>query len=114
MGHRDPDGIKCVGTRTASATGVMALSESFYESLVAGNQKAPLASLSVLLHPFSHLEGSLAWGPSLMHQALKGAPWVGFYSVVLPVRHLRGQPLYCSPAGMWGERGYGDDSIPYA
>ena len=34
------------GTRTASAAGVMALSESFFEPLVAGNQKASLASLS--------------------------------------------------------------------
>ena len=74
------------------------MSESFYESLVAGNQKAPLASLSVLLHPLSHLEGSLAWGPSLMHQALKGAPWVGSYSVVQFIRHLMGQPLYCLAA----------------
>ena len=36
----------CVGTQTASAAGVMALSESFFETLVAGNQKASLASLS--------------------------------------------------------------------
>ena len=34
------------GTRTASAAGVMALSESFFEPLVAGNQKASSASLS--------------------------------------------------------------------
>ena len=33
------------GTQTAS-TGVMALSESFFEPLVAGDQKASLASLS--------------------------------------------------------------------
>ena len=33
-------------TRTASAARVMALSEPFLEPLVAGNQKAPLASLS--------------------------------------------------------------------
>ena len=35
------------GTRTASAAGVMALSESFFEPLVAGNQKVSLASLSL-------------------------------------------------------------------
>ena len=34
------------GTQTASAAGVMALSESFFEPLVADNQKASLASLS--------------------------------------------------------------------
>ena len=41
----------CAGTQTASATGVMALSEFvfvclFFEPLVASNQKASLASLS--------------------------------------------------------------------
>ena len=36
----------CAGTQTASDIGVMALSESFFESLVAGDQKASLASLS--------------------------------------------------------------------
>ena len=38
-------------------------------------------------------------------QALKGAPWVGSYSVVQCIRHLMGQPLYCSAAnaGVWGE-----------
>ena len=35
------------GHRTASAAGVMALSESFFNPLVAGNQKAILASLSL-------------------------------------------------------------------
>ena len=48
-------------------------------------------------------------------QALKGAPWVGSYSAVQRIRHLTGQPLYCSAAdaGMWRERGYGDSSTPY-
>ena len=47
-------------------------------------------------------------------QALKGAPWVGNYSVVLGIRHLLGQPLYCSAAnaGVWGKRGYGDGPAP--
>ena len=87
---------------------------------------------------FRNLEGSLAWGPSLLfstsgtyrapppppragvllcrlaHQSLKGAPWVGPYSVVQCIRCLMGQPLYCSAAdaGMWGERGYGDAPLP--
>ena len=38
--------VQCAGTRTASAAGVMALSESFFEPLVAGGQKASLAILS--------------------------------------------------------------------
>ena len=36
---------QCAGTQAASATGVMALSESFFEPLVAGDQKASVASL---------------------------------------------------------------------
>ena len=68
--------------------------QSFFELLVGGNQKASLASLSPQFHPFrQHLEGFLAWDPSLLfnvlahrktslagvllcrlvHQALKGA-----------------------------------------
>ena len=42
----DPGGAKCAGTGTASPAGVMAPSESFFELLVAGGQKASLASLS--------------------------------------------------------------------
>ena len=47
-------------------------------------------------------------------QALKRAPQVGSYSAVQYVRHLMGQPLYCSAAsaGIWGERGYADGSTP--
>ena len=44
--QQDPGSAKCAGTRTASTTGVMALSESFFEPLVAGDQKASLANLS--------------------------------------------------------------------
>ena len=38
------------------------------------------------------------------------------YSVVQCIRHLIGQPLYCSAAdaGVWGEAGYGDRSTPFA
>ena len=43
----DSGGTKCAGTGTASAAGVTALSESFFEPLVAGDQKASLASLSL-------------------------------------------------------------------
>ena len=42
----DPGGAKGSGTQTAFTAGVMALSESFFKPLVAGNQKASLASLS--------------------------------------------------------------------
>ena len=46
MACRDPGGAKCAATQTVSAAGVMALSEAFFEHLVAGDQKASLASLS--------------------------------------------------------------------
>ena len=126
MACRDPGGAKCAGTQTASAAGVMALSRVFFRTSCAGDQKASLASLSSYLCQFRHLEGSLAWGPSLLfrhqehrgaplvgvllcrmaHQSLKGA-LVGSYSIVQCVRRLMGQPLYCSAAdaGVWRERG---------
>ena len=44
----------------------MALTESLFKPLEAGDQKASLASLSPYLHLFRHLEGSLVWGPSLL------------------------------------------------
>ena len=47
MACGDAGGAKCARTRTASAAGVMALSESFLKLLVAGDQKASLASLSL-------------------------------------------------------------------
>ena len=47
MACRDPGGAKFVGSQTASASGVMALSESFFELLVAGDEEASLASLSL-------------------------------------------------------------------
>ena len=53
LGLQDPGGIKRAGTWTASIAGVMALSESFFEPLVAGDQKASLTSLSLKLHPHS-------------------------------------------------------------
>ena len=62
----DPGGAKCAGTRTASVTGVTAPSGSFSKPLVAGDQKASLASLSLPLCLFRRLQGSLAWGPSLL------------------------------------------------
>ena len=39
-------------------------------------------------------------------QSLRAATWVGSCSVVQCIRHLMGQPLYCSAAvaGMWMER----------
>ena len=47
LGLQDPGGAKCAGIWTASTAGVMALSESFFKPLIAGDQKASLASLSL-------------------------------------------------------------------
>ena len=46
LGCRDSGGAKSAGTRTASFAEVTVLSESLFEPLVAGDQKASLASLS--------------------------------------------------------------------
>ena len=62
MAYGDPGSAKGAGRWTASVVGIMALSEP----LVAGDQKASLASLSQELCPFRHLEGFLAWGLSLL------------------------------------------------
>ena len=113
------------GTETASVAGVTALSESFLKPLVAGNQKAFVQSFSIALpihalrgipclESFSavpcvrHIEGPLTGVLlcRLAHQTLKGAPWVGSYSVVQRFRCLMGQPLYCPNANAfrWRER----------
>ena len=46
MASGDPGGTKCSGTPIASTAGVMALSESLFKPLVAGDQKASLARVS--------------------------------------------------------------------
>ena len=63
-----------------------------------------------------HIEASLTGVLlcRLVHPSLKGAPWVGSYSVVQCGRHLMVQPLYCSAANavVWRERSHGDGSTP--
>ena len=94
----------------------------FFEPLVAGDRRPLwlvfLCSFSVVhcclahkAHRGASLAGVLLC--RLVHQKLKGATWVGSSSVVSCIRHLMGQPLYCSAAdaiAMWGDRGYGDGS----
>ena len=85
----DPGGAKCTGTRTASTAGVMGLSESFFEPLVAWWSEGFFGqSFSVAL-PFKQLEGSLACGP-----------------VVRRIRHIKGRPgwgpgLWFTVSGIW-------------
>ena len=47
MACEDTVDAKCAGTWTVSAAGVVVQSESFFEPLVVGDQKASLASLSL-------------------------------------------------------------------
>ena len=70
----------------------------FFKPLVAGDEKASLASFSPYLLPFRHLEGSLPWDPSVLFHvsgtqrappagfctsSLKGASCVGSCCVVV-------------------------------
>ena len=93
----DPGSAKCAGTRTASAAGVNALSESFFPGscswwseglfgqsfsvvppIRALRQLPCLGSFSVVLHMGTErgpLAGVLL--PRSVCQVLKGAPWVG-------------------------------------
>jgi len=61
-------------------------------------------------------EGLFGWSFSVAQyiRHLK-RPLAGVLLCCLEVRCLKVQPLYCSAisAGMWGERGCSDDSIPY-
>ena len=89
---RGDPGTKFAGTQTASAPGVAALSESFFKPLVAVDQKASF-SLSPELCLFRHLEGSLAWGPSLfrMSGSYRG-PLAGVLLCVWHISHLKEHP----------------------
>ena len=69
--------------------------QSLFEPLVAGHQKASMASLSPRLCPFRHLEGFLGWGPSLLLRCIRHIeepPELGSYSIEGHVRHLMGHP----------------------
>ena len=69
--------------------------QSLFEPLVAGHQKASMASLSPRLCPFRHLDGFLAWGPSLLLRCIRHIeepPELGSYSIEGHVRHLMGHP----------------------
>ena len=117
MACRDPGGTKCTVTQTASASGVMTLSESFFRASCSWQSEGLfsqsfsvalpiqalrglpcLGSFSVVLQ-VRHIEGPLARVLLYRsaHQALKRASWVGSYSSSV-VRRLMDQPLYCSAA----------------
>ena len=63
--------VPTVQGHSASAPGVMVLSESFFKPVVAGNQSFSIAPL---------------------FQALRGLPFLGYFSVVWSIRHIEGGP----------------------
>ena len=88
MACRDPGGAKCTGTQTAYATGVMALSESFFKLLVVSNQKASLASLS--LNP-TFSKKNFNWGIIAFQFC------IDFYHACMHPKPLESCPTLCDP-----------------
>ena len=114
MSCGDPGSAKCAGTWTASATGVMALSESVSKPLVAGDRSEGLFGQSFsVAPPVQALTGLPCLGSFSVVQLARHME--GSYSVVQCIRHLMGQLLCCSSAdaGLSGERGYSDGSTCY-
>ena len=102
LAFRDPGSTKCEVTWTVSTTGVIALSESFFEPLVAGDQKDCFASLSGA--PPVQAPGSFSVVWRIRH--IERPPWLGSYSVDKHIRYLKGHPgwdptLYSSASGIW-------------
>ena len=94
MAFRDPGGAKCAWRRTASAARLMAISESCFEPLVSGDQKAFGQSFSTALPIQAHRGLPCMW-PFLVVQHVRhieGPPWLGSYSVDGHVKHLKGYP----------------------
>ena len=89
MACRDPGGAKCTGTQTAYATGVMALSESFFKLLVVGNQKASLASLSP--NPTFFLKKNFNWG------IIAFQFYIDFYHACMHPKSLQSCLTLCDP-----------------
>ena len=111
MSCGDPGSAKCAGTWTASATGVMALSESVSKPLVAGDRSEGLFGQSFSVAPtvevlrrlpclgsssvvqwIRHIERGPLAGVLLCKsacQAHRGAPWVGSYSVFRHISHSK-------------------------
>ena len=73
MGRGDPGGIKCAGTQTASAVGVVALSESFFQASGSWRSEGVFGQ-------------SFSVGPPV--QALRRLPCLQSFSLVWGVRHI--------------------------
>ena len=91
-------------------------SRVFFEPLAAGDQVS-LVSLSLLLCPFRHLEGSLAWAPSLLFSAQHWGILGGVLLCCSLPQALDGPTYLLFSSQFWyvvGVRGYVDGSTHYA
>ena len=70
----NPGGAKCAGTRTASAAGVIALSESLFWASCSWRSEGLFG---------------LSFSTALPFLALRGLPYLGSFSVVQRVRHIK-------------------------
>ena len=71
----------------------MALSVSFFEPLVGGDQKAFLVRLSPVAPPIRALRGLPCLGSFSVVQCVRhieGPPWLGSYAVDQHIRYLKG------------------------
>ena len=87
LGCGDHGGAKCAGIQTASAAGLLALSEAFFKPLAPDDQK----------------DSRLVFAHSSAVQALRGLPCLGSFSVVPCIRHIEDPPPSAPlPAPGWG------------
>ena len=102
MACRDPGSAKYARTRTASAAGVMALSESFFEPLNSCPSEGLFGQSFSTALPIQALRrlpclGSFSVVWCVMD--IEGPPWLGSYSVDGCIGHLKEHPRW-GPAGV--------------
>ena len=97
----DPGDAKCAGTGTASATGVMALSEFFFRASCSWQSEGLFGqpfSIALPIQTFRGLPCLVSFSVVWHIRHMEGPLWLGSYSVVQGIRHVMGQPLCCSAA----------------
>ena len=104
MACGDAGGAKCAGTRTASAAGVMALSESFFEPLNSCPSEGLFGQSFSTALPIQALRrlpclGSFSVVWCVMD--IEGPPWLGSYSVDGCIGHLKEHPRWGSAGVSW-------------
>ena len=132
----DGGGAKSSGIQTASAAGIMALSQSFFQVSCSWWSEGLFGQSFSRAPPVQTLRRIPCLGSFFVFlhvRHIEGPPRLGSYSVLCCLSHLMahpgcgptlsfsesgklmGQPFYCSAAGagLWRHRGYGDGSTPY-